>query len=98
VILEWSLYAIDDRTAIFDYIEADSPDAAVMIDDRIEAAAEKLEQFAEMGRPGRVEGTRELVIPGTPYLAAYRIMGRTVSDIARTAWCAAMARRDAVSA
>jgi len=78
VILEWSLYAIDDRTAIFDYIEADSPEAAVMIDDRIEAAAEKLEQFPEMGRSGRIEGTRELVIPGTPYIAAYRILGRTV--------------------
>jgi len=78
VILEWSLYAIDDRTAIFDYIETDSPEAAVMIDDRIEAAAEKLEQFPEMGRSGRIEGTRELVIPGTPYIAAYRILGRTV--------------------
>lgn len=78
MILEWSLYAIDDRTAIFDYIEADSPEAAVMIDDRIEAAAEKLEQFPEMGRSGRIEGTRELVIPGTPYIAAYRILGRTV--------------------
>ena len=78
MILEWSLYAIDDRTAIFDYIEADSPDAAVMIDDRIEAAAEKLEQFPEMGRPGRIEGTRELVIPGTPYIAAYCIKKSTV--------------------
>ncbi|HUY93706.1 MAG TPA: type II toxin-antitoxin system RelE/ParE family toxin [Terracidiphilus sp.] len=78
MILEWSLYAIDDRTAIFDYIETDSPEAAVMIDDRIEAAAEKLEQFPEMGRSGRIEGTRELVIPGTPYIAAYRILGRTV--------------------
>jgi len=27
----------------------------------------------EIGRPGRIEGTRELVIPRTPYIAAYRI-------------------------
>jgi toxin ParE1/3/4 len=33
--LEWSAYALDDRTAIFDYIEADSPRAAVAVDERI---------------------------------------------------------------
>jgi plasmid stabilization system protein ParE len=31
-----------------------------------------------MGRPGRIEGTRELVISRTPYIAAYRIGGDTV--------------------
>jgi len=31
-----------------------------------------------MGRPGRIEGTRELVVSGTPYIAAYRIVGDTV--------------------
>jgi plasmid stabilization system protein ParE len=31
-----------------------------------------------MGRPGRIEGTRELVISRTPYIAAYRIVGNTV--------------------
>jgi toxin ParE1/3/4 len=28
-----------------------------------------------MGRPGRVSGTRELVIPGTPYIVPYRVRG-----------------------
>jgi plasmid stabilization system protein ParE len=31
-----------------------------------------------MGRPGRIEGTRELVISRTPYIAAYRIAGDNV--------------------
>jgi plasmid stabilization system protein ParE len=31
-----------------------------------------------MGRPGRVNGTRELIIQRTPYIAAYRIAGKTV--------------------
>jgi toxin ParE1/3/4 len=31
-----------------------------------------------MGRPGRVKGTRELVIVGTPYIVAYRIKGDAV--------------------
>ena len=31
-----------------------------------------------MGRVGRVRGTRELVIAGTPYIAAYRVKGRVI--------------------
>ena len=76
--LEWSIFALEDREAIFDYIEADSPRAAISVDDRIETRVEGLAQFPEMGRPGRIEGPRELVISGTPYIAAYRIRGNTV--------------------
>ncbi|WP_454875048.1 type II toxin-antitoxin system RelE/ParE family toxin [Paraburkholderia xenovorans] len=76
--LEWSAFAIEDRDAIFDYIEEDSPHAAVLVDDRIRVQVRQLLQFPETGRPGRVEGTRELVISRTPYIAAYRIAGDTV--------------------
>jgi addiction module RelE/StbE family toxin len=48
------------------------------VDDRIRAQVRQLLQFPETGRPGRIEGTRELVISRTPYIAAYRIMGETV--------------------
>jgi toxin ParE1/3/4 len=76
--LEWSIFAQSDRDAIFDYIEADSPRAAIAVDDRIRTQAEILAQFPYSGRPGRIEGTRELVISRTPYIAAYRIAGDTV--------------------
>jgi toxin ParE1/3/4 len=76
--LEWSAFAIEDRDAIFDYIEEDSPHAAVVVDERIRVQVRQLLQFPETGRPGRVEGTRELVISRTPYIAAYRIAGDTV--------------------
>ncbi|MFZ1083784.1 MAG: type II toxin-antitoxin system RelE/ParE family toxin [Terracidiphilus sp.] len=76
--LEWSAFAFADRMAIFDDIEADSPRAAVAVDDRIQDCVEKLTRFPEMGRPGRIEGTRELVISRTPYIADYRISGDTV--------------------
>ncbi|MGB8028918.1 MAG: type II toxin-antitoxin system RelE/ParE family toxin [Terracidiphilus sp.] len=76
--LEWSIFAMDDRNAIFDYIEADSPQAAVTVDDRIEEQVEWLLQFPEMGRTGRIEGTRELVIQHTPYIVAYRVMGKII--------------------
>ena len=71
--LEWSPLAQADRDAIFDYIEADSPQAAITVDDRIRMQVEGLARFPESGRPGRVEGTRELVIDRTPYIAAYRV-------------------------
>jgi toxin ParE1/3/4 len=76
--VEWSVFARADREAIFDYIEADNPQAAVAIDDRISEQVASLARFPESGRPGRIEGTRELVIVRTPYIAAYRISGKTV--------------------
>ncbi|WP_211098750.1 type II toxin-antitoxin system RelE/ParE family toxin [Nitrospirillum viridazoti] len=43
------------------------------MDDRIHAAVQGLKAFPEKGRPGRVPPTRELVIPDTPYIAAYHV-------------------------
>ena len=76
--LEWSAYALADRIAIFDYIEADSPQAAVAVDERIREQIEVLARFPQSGRKGRIEGTRELVISRSPYIVAYRIKGNTV--------------------
>jgi toxin ParE1/3/4 len=67
-----------DREAIFDYIEADRPKAAATVDDRIREHVETLMQFPEIGRLGRIDGTRELVIQRTPYIVAYRVIGDTV--------------------
>ena len=69
--LTWSALALSDRDAIFTYIEADNPSAAVMVDERIVAAVRRLIDFPGSGRVGRIAGTRELVITGTPYVAAY---------------------------
>jgi toxin ParE1/3/4 len=69
--LEWSAFALSDREGIFDYIEADSPRSAIRVDEAIANAAERLIDFPESGRPGRVTGTRELVLTGLPYILAY---------------------------
>ena len=76
--VEWSIFAQADRDAIFDYIEVDSLRAAIAVDDRIREQVETLARFPQSGRPGRIEGTRELVISRTPYIVAYRIAGDTV--------------------
>jgi toxin ParE1/3/4 len=76
--LVWSPYALSDRDAIFSHIEADNPRAAVHVDEQIVVAVRRLIEFPESGRPGRVAGTRELVIPRTPYIAAYLVIPEMV--------------------
>lgn len=85
--LEWSVFALNDRTAIFDYLQADSPQAAIAVDERIEEQLEALLKFPEMGRPGRIAGTRELVIQRTPYIAPIR------SQAKRSESCACSTQR-----
>lgn len=55
--LEWSVFALADRDGIFDFIEADSPRSAIKVDGAIEAQAERLIDFPESGRSGRISGT-----------------------------------------
>jgi addiction module RelE/StbE family toxin len=55
-------------------IAEDNPSAAMRTIERIRAAVERLGEFPALGRPGRVAGTRELVISGTPYIVPYRAM------------------------
>ena len=60
------------------YIAAFDPAAATRTATRIVEAVEHLAQHPESGRPGRVPGTRELVVSGTPYIVPYRVQGNTV--------------------
>ena len=65
----WSPEAIDDLAALRAYIERDGPAAAQRVALRIIPNVETLlPNNPEMGRPGRVSGTRELVIPRTPFI------------------------------
>ena len=63
--VEWSAFAMEDRDRIFDYIESESPKSAALVDGRIEDQVNQLIRFPELGQPGRVDGTRELVISQT---------------------------------
>jgi plasmid stabilization system protein ParE len=45
-------------------------------------AVERLAELSNLGRPGRVAGTRELVVPGTPYVIPYRVRSDRIEVIA----------------
>jgi len=75
----WSPEAIDDLIALRAYIEQDEPAAAQRIALHIIQNVETLLlNNPEIGRPGRVPGTRELVIPKTPFIVPYRLVGTTL--------------------
>jgi plasmid stabilization system protein ParE len=60
------------------YIASDSPAAAARVVRRITISVARLRNYPAMGRPGRVPGTRELVVSGTPYIVPYRVRGDAV--------------------
>ena len=78
MILKWLPTAKQDFEDIVEYIAADNPIAAIEQGDEIEEQIFLLTSHPKIGRPGRVKGTRDLVIVRTPYIAAYRIKGKTI--------------------
>lgn len=84
MILVWLPIAMEERFEQLDYIAQDNPLAAISQDEEIERQTNMLSSQPEMGRVGRVRGTRELVISQTPYIAIYRIaVGRKRIEILR---------------
>ena len=76
--LRRSALAIADGNHIRDYIAADNPRAAIDMDERLWKAAVSLKHFPQKGRSGKVKGTRERPVAGTPYILAYRIQGEAI--------------------
>jgi toxin ParE1/3/4 len=75
----WSPEAIDDLTSLRGFIAEDNPAVAQRVVLHILHNVEALLcKHPEMGRPGRVSGTRELVIPKTPFIVPYRVQGNTI--------------------
>ncbi|MBK5296359.1 MAG: type II toxin-antitoxin system RelE/ParE family toxin [Vicinamibacteria bacterium] len=78
----WSPRAIGHLTHLRAYIARDSPDAADRTARALLAAVERLAEMPSLGRPGRVAGTRELVVPQTPFVIPYRLRGDRLEIIA----------------
>ena len=78
----WSPRAVGHLADLRAYIAQDNPTAAGRVAETILVAVERLAEFPNLGRPGRVTGTRELVIPGTAYVIPYRRRGDRLEIIA----------------
>jgi toxin ParE1/3/4 len=82
VTVVWSPRAIGHLAALRDYIARENPGAAAPTTTTLLAAVDRLAELPNLGRPGRVSGTRELVVPGTRYVIPYRVRGERLEIIA----------------
>jgi plasmid stabilization system protein ParE len=57
---------------ISDYLTERNPGAATRVGARIRQVVALLEHLPHIGRPGLLAGTREMVVPGLPYVIVYR--------------------------
>ena len=71
--VRWTQRSEDDLTAQCDFIARDDPALAARIGTEILTRVSDLGDHPYRGRSGRVEGTRELVLPGLPWLAVYAV-------------------------
>jgi toxin ParE1/3/4 len=76
--LKWTRPALQDLCDAGDYIAVEDPSAAQRMAARVREAVEYLVKQPNLGRPGRLPDTRELVVSGTPFLVVYRIRGASV--------------------
>jgi toxin ParE1/3/4 len=73
--LRKALLNLDEEAS---FIAADDATAARLVVRRVLTAVALLAEQPGMGRPGRVPGTRELLVPKTRYIIPYRVHGETV--------------------
>ena len=78
----WIRQATHQLAEAHEYIPRDSQSAAERQMELIVHAAESLALFPEKGRPGRIAGTRELVVTGTSYIVVYRLRASSIRILA----------------
>ena len=76
--IRWLRAALRNLDEEASYIAIDDPVAAGRVVERVLGAVALLAEHLAIGRPGRIPGTRELVVPGTRYLVPYRVEGAEV--------------------
>jgi toxin ParE1/3/4 len=77
--IRWTPSAVGDLTQICDYIaQHNGADSARRVASTIYEGISPLARFPHLGRVGRKSGTRELPLPGLPYLVVYRVRSEAV--------------------
>jgi len=63
-----------DIKSIYDYIvENSTVTTAKKVLSSIENTIDKLEEFSQLGKVGRIKNTRELIVPRLPFVILYKI-------------------------
>lgn len=78
-----SVDARRDLAQIRDYYRREGASIAGSIGRRLRTRVDRLRRFPASERPGRVEGTRELVVPDLPYVVVYVLEGEETALILR---------------
>ena len=76
--VKWLRSALRNLEEISAFITRDDPEAAERVIRKIVNAVHMLPEHVSIGRPGKVPGTRELIVPDTPYIVPYRVRGGVV--------------------
>jgi toxin ParE1/3/4 len=71
--IKWLKKALHNLNDEAEYIAQDNPEAARLVVQRIVTAINLLTDNPALGNPGRIYGTRELIIPNTRYIVPYRV-------------------------
>lgn len=73
----WTPEAEQDRVDVWDYIALDNPHAASLMDQLFSDAVARLAEYPELGKPGKIPGTRELIAHAS-YRLVYEIEQETL--------------------
>ena len=76
--VRWLERALRDLGEAEAYIAQDDPQAAAGVVLRIVRAVSHLKEQSGIGRAGRVPGTKELIVPKTPFIVPYRVKDETI--------------------
>jgi addiction module RelE/StbE family toxin len=74
----WLEGAITDLEEIYAYIAARNPSVAPRVAETLLDSAARLAAHPRLGRSGRIDGTRELVVPRLPFVIVYRVLEQNV--------------------
>lgn len=81
VLITWVPRAWQQYRDALAFVAADKPQAALEQEATITSAVARLGTFPKLGRAGRLRGTRELVVSGTPYIVVYRVSDRDPGQV-----------------
>ena len=78
----WLNEALEDLIAIGNYIAQENAEATYKVLTKIKTTADNLSLHPEMGRLGRVRGTREMLVSDLPYILVYQITPKDIRILA----------------